>query len=101
VRCTRRLGANVIVVDHPSRTLILRACARTARLSLAVAVAATGAPLARGIAENRLLRERYCEYPDYARDTKSLSPYVFYRFSSVPPGETPLFSVNYGTTLGG
>lgn len=46
-------------------------------LTLAVGVAATGVAVARVIAEERLLRERYPEYPDYARATKALVPYLF------------------------
>ncbi len=46
-------------------------------LALAVGVAVTGVAVARVIAEERLLRERYPEYPDYARATKALVPYVY------------------------
>ena len=46
-------------------------------LTLAVGVAATGLAVARVIAEERLLREGYPEYLDYARSTKALVPYLF------------------------
>ena len=47
------------------------------RLTLAVGVAVTGVAVAHVIAEERLLREQYPEYPDYDRATKALVPYVF------------------------
>ncbi len=53
------------VAGHPSR------------LTLAVGVAVTCVAVARVIAEERLLRERYPQYSDYARTTKRLVPHVF------------------------
>jgi protein-S-isoprenylcysteine O-methyltransferase Ste14 len=47
------------------------------RFTLAVGVAVTGVGAARVIAEERLLRKQYPDYPDYARATKSLVPYLF------------------------
>lgn len=45
--------------------------------TLIAGVAVTGVAVARVSAEERLLRERYPDYPEYAHETKSLVPYVF------------------------
>ena len=47
------------------------------RLTLAVGGALTCVAVARGIAQERLLRKQYPDYPDYARATKPLVPYLF------------------------
>ena len=46
------------------------------RLTLAVGVAASRVAVARVIAEGRFLRKECPDYPDYARATKSLVPYL-------------------------
>jgi len=46
-------------------------------LTLAIGVAVTGVCIARVIVEERLLRAEYPEYPDYARSTKALIPFLF------------------------
>ena len=45
--------------------------------TLTVGIAATVMIVVRVVAEERLLRAHYPEYPDYARSTKALVPYVF------------------------
>ncbi len=45
-------------------------------LTLATGVVVTGVCIARVIVEERLLREKYNEYPAYARATKALIPFL-------------------------
>ena len=45
--------------------------------TLAVGVTASGIAIARVVVEERLLRDRYSDYQDYARSTSALVPYVF------------------------
>jgi protein-S-isoprenylcysteine O-methyltransferase Ste14 len=46
-------------------------------LTLAIGIACTGLAVARVFAEEQLLRARFVEYPDYARSTNALIPFVF------------------------
>jgi protein-S-isoprenylcysteine O-methyltransferase Ste14 len=46
-------------------------------LTLAIGMACTGLAVARVFAEERLLRARFVEYPEYARSTNALIPFVF------------------------
>jgi protein-S-isoprenylcysteine O-methyltransferase Ste14 len=46
-------------------------------LTLAIGVVVTGVCVARVLVEERLLRSKYPDYPDYARSTKALIPFVF------------------------
>lgn len=45
-------------------------------LTLAIGVAVTGLTIARVSAEERLLAARFADYPDYARSTKALVPFL-------------------------
>ena len=46
-------------------------------LTLAIGLVVTGVCLVRVIVEERLLRAKYPEYPDYARSTKALIPFLY------------------------
>jgi len=70
------------VVRHPmySAALLLvwtAVLSHGSVLTLAIGVAVTGLTVARVSAEERLLVARFPEYPDYARSTKALIPFVF------------------------
>jgi protein-S-isoprenylcysteine O-methyltransferase Ste14 len=45
-------------------------------LTLAIGIAVTAVCIVRVIAEERLLRARFPDYPDYSRSTKALIPYL-------------------------
>jgi protein-S-isoprenylcysteine O-methyltransferase Ste14 len=46
-------------------------------LTISVGVVVTAVVIVRVIVEERLLRAKYPEYPDYSRSTKALIPFVF------------------------
>jgi protein-S-isoprenylcysteine O-methyltransferase Ste14 len=46
-------------------------------LTLAIGILVTAVCIARVVVEDRLLRSRYPDYPEYARATKALIPFVF------------------------
>lgn len=69
------------LIRHPmyAATLLFVWAAVLAHLSamtLAVAIALTGVVAARIVLEERVLRERYPEYADYARASKAVLPYL-------------------------
>ncbi|MGE3512266.1 MAG: isoprenylcysteine carboxylmethyltransferase family protein [Vicinamibacterales bacterium] len=45
--------------------------------TLTVGFIVSGIAIARVVVEERLLRARYADYPDYVRTTRALVPYVF------------------------
>lgn len=70
------------VVRHPmySAALLLiwsGVVSHASVLTLAIGLAAIGLTAARVSAEERLLAARFPDYPDYARSTKALVPFVF------------------------
>ncbi len=70
------------VVRHPmySAALLLiwsGVVSHASALTLAIGVALTGLAVARVFAEERLLTAQFADYPDYARVTKALIPFLF------------------------
>ena len=70
------------VVRHPMYSSVLlfiwaAVVSHASVFTLTVGIAATVMIVVRVVAEERLLRAHYPEYPDYARSTKALVPYVF------------------------
>lgn len=88
-RVTAAPGADVLItrgpyrfVRHPMYFAALvfiwaGVLSHISALTLAIGVVVTGVCVARVMVEDGLLRARYAEYPDYARSTKALLPFVF------------------------
>ena len=70
------------VIRHPmySAALLLvwtAVLSHRSGFTLAIGMACTGLTVARVFAEEQLLKARFADYPDYARSTKALIPFVF------------------------